>query len=180
MLGKVELIELFKKNDDLPELHDDYSTASYYDASINQETDVWHVDFILRPYPEAMEKTYTGKLFEKHVEHSRVFTAVIGEEEIGWIELGYESWNNRIRIWEFLVKKEFRRQGIGRLLMNKAVELTKEKSARMLVLETQSNNTSAIAFYMKQGFRLIGFDSAAYSNDDIGKKEVRLELGLIP
>jgi hypothetical protein len=48
----------------------------------------------------------------------------------------------------------------------------------MLILETQSCDVSAIDFYLKQGFDLIGFDSAAYSNDDIEKKEVRLEFGL--
>jgi hypothetical protein len=48
----------------------------------------------------------------------------------------------------------------------------------MLVLETQTNNATAISFYLNFGFEFIGFDSAAYSNEDIEKKEVRLELGL--
>ena len=49
----------------------------------------------------------------------------------------------------------------------------------MLVLETQSCNVPAINFYLKQSFTLIGFDIAAYSNDDVEKKEVRLEFGLV-
>jgi ribosomal protein S18 acetylase RimI-like enzyme len=83
-----------------------------------------------------------------------------------------------MRVWEFLVKEEFRRMGIGSLLMNFAVKVAKEKGARMLVLETQSCNVPAITFYLKQGFNLIGFDSAAYSNEDIDKREVRFEMGL--
>lgn len=47
----------------------------------------------------------------------------------------------------------------------------------MLVLETQSCNVQAISFYRKQGFELVGLDSAAYSNDNIEKGEVRLEFG---
>jgi ribosomal protein S18 acetylase RimI-like enzyme len=62
--------------------------------------------------------------------------------------------------------------------MNHAVELAKEKRARMLVLETQSYDVPAIGFYLRFGFELIGFDAAAYSNEDIAKKEVRLEFGL--
>jgi ribosomal protein S18 acetylase RimI-like enzyme len=62
--------------------------------------------------------------------------------------------------------------------MGFAVKVAKEKGARMLVLETQSCNVAAIAFYLKQGFVLIGFDSAAYSNTDLEKKEVRIEMGL--
>ena len=83
-----------------------------------------------------------------------------------------------MRVWEFLVKDEFRRMGVGTLLMDYAVKVAKEKGARMLVLEMQSCNVAAMAFYLKQGFTLIGFDSAAYSNTDIEKKEVRLEMGL--
>jgi ribosomal protein S18 acetylase RimI-like enzyme len=62
--------------------------------------------------------------------------------------------------------------------MNHAVKLGKEKGARMLVLETQSCDVPAIGFYLRFGFELIGFDAAAYSNEDIAKKEVRLEFGL--
>jgi len=83
-----------------------------------------------------------------------------------------------VRIWEFLVREEFRNKGIGTLLIKYAVKLCKEKRARMLVLETQSCNVPAINFYLKHGFDLIGFDTAAYSNEDIGKREVRLEFGL--
>lgn len=47
----------------------------------------------------------------------------------------------------------------------------------MLVLETQSCNVSAIAFYLKHGFELMGLDTAAYSNEDVERGEVRLEFG---
>ena len=49
--------------------------------------------------------------------------------------------------------------------------------ARMLVLETQSCNENAIAFYRKNGFQMIGFDLYAYSNDDPARREVRIEMG---
>jgi hypothetical protein len=48
----------------------------------------------------------------------------------------------------------------------------------MLVLGTQTNDVSALEFSLGFGLDLIGFDSAAYSNKDVAKKEVRLELGL--
>jgi ribosomal protein S18 acetylase RimI-like enzyme len=83
-----------------------------------------------------------------------------------------------MRIWELLIKEEHRRKGIGTQLMQHAIKMAKEKGARMLVLETQSCNVKAIQFYLKHGYKLIGFDTAAYSNQDIEKKEVRLELGL--
>ena len=162
----------------MPKLNSNYLTLSYYDLSIVHEAETWKIELSLKPLEQPLEKSYTGTLFEKHIEEPRVFAAVLDGVRVGWIELGYEKWNNRMRVWEFLVNEGFRRIGIGSLLMGFAVKVAKEKGARMLVLETQSCNVTAIAFYLKQGFNLIGLDSAAYSNEDIKKKEARLELGL--
>ena len=52
-----------------------------------------------------------------------------------------------------------------------------QSGARMAVLETQSCNENAIAFYRKNGFEIIGFDLYAYSNTDPERHEVRLEMG---
>ena len=47
----------------------------------------------------------------------------------------------------------------------------------MLILETQSCNENAIAFYKKNGFTIVGFDLYAYSNADPERHEVRVEMG---
>jgi len=47
----------------------------------------------------------------------------------------------------------------------------------MLVLETQTNNSDAIDF-LRFGFELSGFDKNAYSNNDVEKHEVRLDMGI--
>jgi len=137
------------------------------------------MELTLKSLEKPLRKSYVGTFFEKHVEEPRVFAAVLNGDQAGWIELGYEKWSNRMRVWEFLVAEEFRRMGIGNLLMKFAVKVAKEKGARLLVLETQSCNVPAISFYLKQGFKLIGFDSAAYSNEDIAKREIRMDLGLV-
>ena len=48
----------------------------------------------------------------------------------------------------------------------------------MAVLETQPSNEKAIAFYREYGFEIIGFDLYAYSNDDVKRHEIRVEMGL--
>ena len=45
-----------------------------------------------------------------------------------------------------------------------------------IMLETQSCNLHAIAFYRSQGFRLLGIDSCCYGNYDIARHEVRINL----
>ena len=61
--------------------------------------------------------------------------------------------------------------------MNRITETAGSTGARMIVLETQSCNESAIAFYRKNGFSIIGFDLYAYSNNDPERHEVRIEMG---
>jgi ribosomal protein S18 acetylase RimI-like enzyme len=175
---KVEIIELKKGDACLPRLTYRYVTSGYYSLEIQHELDSWKIELSLKPLEKPWERVSESVFFEDFVEEPRAFAAVLGDEQVGWVELGYHKWNNRMRVWEFLVKEEFRGRGIGVLLMEHAVKLAKEKGARMLVLETQSCNVSAIDFYQRFGFELIGFDKAAYSNEDIERKEVRLEFGL--
>ena len=177
-LSNVEIVELAKEDAYLKEIGSKYTSSHYYDVLVRRDSEGWRIDLARRAFDETLNKNYRGKLFEDHVGEPRVFTAHLGNEEVGWIELGYERWNNRMRVWELLVAEDFRKQGIGTLLMNHAILIARQKGARMLVLETQTNNATAIDFYLKFGFELIGLDTAAYSNDDGAKREVRLELGL--
>jgi ribosomal protein S18 acetylase RimI-like enzyme len=178
ILDRVKIVELMKDDVSVPELKYAYVTTSYYDVSVLYQELCWKVELTLKPLEKPLEKSFVDRLFAEHVEDPRVFATVLAGQQVGWAELGYQRWNNRMRLWEFLVKEEFRRVGIGSLLMQRAIKVAREKRARMLVLETQSCNVPAIDFYVKHGFQLVGFDIAAYSNEDIEKKEVRLEFGL--
>jgi len=175
---KVEIVELRKDYTNLLFLKSRYVTDSYYELSIRHEPEAWKIELCLKPLEKPLEKRYRGRLFEEQVKEPRTFAATLNGEQVGWIELGYEKWNNRMRVWELLVKEEFRRKGIGAVLMKYAIKVARQREARMLVLETQSCDVPAISFYLKQGFDLIGFDLAAYTNKDIKRKEIRLEFGL--
>ena len=73
---------------------------------------------------------------------------------------------------------ELRRgEGIGNALIETIIETAKSSGARMAVLETQTCNERAIAFYKKHGFSLIGFDLYSYSNDDPKRCDLRIEMG---
>jgi ribosomal protein S18 acetylase RimI-like enzyme len=174
---KVRIVELPPRESPV-QIDYEYVSHAYYDVRLWREKDSWKAELIKKTFSEPFTKTFPGRFFEPHVEEPKVFSAKLDELQVGWIEVGYQKWNNIMRVWEFLVKEEYRRRGIGTLLMNCAVKVAREKDARMLVLETQSCNAPAIDFYLKYGFELIGFDTAAYSNNDIEKKEVRLEMGL--
>ena len=174
----VEIVELTKKEAYLKEIVSKYSSSDYYNVSVIRKPEGWGISLSRRALEKTLNKEYHGRLFEDHVGEPRVFVARLDNEEVGWIELGFDKWNNRMRVWEFLVSERFRKRGIGTLLMNHAVTVAHERGVRMLVLETQTNNATAIDFYLKFGFDLIGLDIAAYSNEDVGKREVRLEMGM--
>ena len=79
---------------------------------------------------------------------------------------------------ELWIDEAYRRKGIGTALMDIAVKRAKDEKRRVIMLETQSRNEAAIAFYLSYGFTLIGFDSCAYQNNDLDRKEVRMEMGI--
>lgn len=172
------IIELFKEELPFSKLKFKYITKEHYAVAVFRKKDGWEIQLVLGALPEPIEKRFEGGLFQDFVDELRVFAAELEDKQLGWIELGFQEWNNRMRIWELLVKEGFRRKGIGTLLVDHAVKRSKRRVARMLVVETQSCNIPAINFYLKHGFELVGFDVAAYSNEDIKRKEVRLEFGL--
>ena len=80
-------------------------------------------------------------------------------------------------VTELWVADTLRGKGLGKQLMDKAKEVAQKQKRRALMLETQSCNTNAIGFYLHEGFELIGFDTCCYTNNDIGRREVRINLG---
>ena len=97
---------------------------------------------------------------------------------LGYVEGFLETWNNRYRISNICIfDNTNRRRGIGSLLMDTIMKEASASKVRMVVLETQTCNEIAIAFYRRYGFEIIGFDLYAYYNPDPEKHEVRIEMG---
>ena len=93
---------------------------------------------------------------------------------VALLDVERERWRDTATVWNILVDKSYRRQGLGRELINRAVEWARGHGLRGIVLETQTNNLSACRFYQAMGFQLCGLDDHFYSNDDIGVQEVAL------
>ena len=68
------------------------------------------------------------------------------------------------------VCREYRGQGIGRCLLEKADEVAKELGYRGLTLTAQDNNLSACLFYLAVGFRIGGFDTEVYRGTNQAEK----------
>lgn len=155
-----------------------YTTPGHYRVVSEPHDTGWRVDFVYEAFATPVEKHSESALFEPFVPEPRVFAARIGNRTVGWIELGWESWSGRLRVWELLVDPACRGRGLGRALMARARVIAEERGARMIVLETQTCNVPAIRFYRALGFQWLGCDLAHYTDQDVARGEVRLELGL--
>jgi len=155
-----------------------YTSNNYYDVDIARDLDNFNVSFTKKPFDTTVAKSFIGKLFEPWCEDAKAWGIIKNGDLIAVIETAVENWSNRLRISELWIDDAYHRQGIGTALMDLAVQRAKDENRRAIVLETQSCNETAIAFYLACDFTLIGFDTCCYGNDDITKKEVRLEFGV--
>lgn len=156
-----------------------YVSEYYYDLQVESVVGNYQAKLVRKKFDVPFVNPDRGVdwLYADYWQGATAYGIVTNGELIAVIELFFEDWSNRCRVTELWLKKDYRRQGIGTKLMNLAKEKAKEMGARLLMLETQTSNADAIAFYLAQGFDVIGYDITCYGEKDVERGEVRLELG---
>lgn len=160
----------------LYELDCSYQTRAFYDVVIKSRKSV--VIDIKRRKIRKIHKTLNTKLFEDHIEAPQVFAVWHRKHIVGIIEGSIISSNNLYQIWNLWVDPSYRRQGYGQALLNHMTGVAKDLGCRAIILQVQSCNDPAISFYLARGLYFVGLNTLEYTNDDIQRKEVRLEMGL--
>lgn len=146
-----------------------YLTKGYYD--FRAEDSGFRIRYV--PFQAAVGKSFEDEFFGEWLDEPVGYGAFEDETLLGYAEGALERWNNRFRISNICVFDDSaRHRGIGTALMQAILTEAARTDARMAVLETQSCNVNAIAFYRKNGF-----DLYAYSNTDPERHEVRVEMG---
>lgn len=172
----MRIIELPKEKFEGYELVFTYDTRAYYDLKIRKTEHVFSAEFVRTPC-ELTHKEFTDKLFASYWDDPHAYGLWDENRLLAIMEVTPELWNNRLRITNLFVQAGYRRRGYGSLLITKAKEIARAQGRRALILETQSCNSGAIAFYLSQGLSLMGFNACEYSNEDIEKHEIRMEMG---
>lgn len=176
--GRMHIAELSKEQFSGYEVVFSYVSTAYYDLRMRSSENVFSLELVRTPCA-PVHKEFTDQLFAAHWDDPKAYGLWDGKELRAILEVTPENWNNRLRVTNLCVQEGFRRRGYGTLLMTRAKEIARAQRRRALILETQSCNTAAIAFYLSQGLTLMGLNACEYQNDDVQRHEVRLELGCL-
>ncbi|MBR6029682.1 MAG: GNAT family N-acetyltransferase [Clostridia bacterium] len=164
-----------------------YSTDGYYDVKASKIKVGFqfrlrrvHTGLLFTIGPDEGEEGQ-DKLYAPWWEKAQAW-GVVGEDGqlMAAIETSPEEWTNRLQVTELWVSPALQRQGLGHALMDIAKEQTRSEGRRALILETQSCNVNAIDFYLHEGFFPIGLDTCCYTNYDMERRQVRINMGWIP
>jgi len=162
-----------------------YTANEYYDVHISKTELGFTIELEKKKLEEPVTHTqeeydFPDRLYADHWENAYAWGVLINGELGAAIETDPEMWSNRLRITELWVAQQYQKKGIGHALIEVAKEQARRERRRAVILETQSCNVNAVDFYLHEGFTLIGLDTCCYSNNDLRRKEVRLEFGWFP
>ena len=73
-----------------------------------------------------------------------------------------EAFFKYMYLYDLKVTRDYRRKGVGRLLIDKACEIASEQGYRGIYTQGQDNNLGACLFYVNSGFRIGGLDTDVY------------------
>ncbi|MFD4818465.1 GNAT family N-acetyltransferase [Peribacillus butanolivorans] len=114
-----------------------------------------------------LERAFNLKQLEKELSNisSQFFFVYFNNEVAGYLkvntneaqseEMGAES----LEIKRIYIKKKFQKHGLGKYLLNKAMEIAMERNKKKIWLGVWEKNENAIAFYKKLGFVQTGAHS---------------------
>jgi streptothricin acetyltransferase len=132
----------------------------------------------VHPYTKQYPSNETD--FSKYLSNpdQTFFFAYLDNELAGQIKI-MKYWNGYAYIDDLVVDSKYRKQGIGRALIRRAIEWTRSKGLPGIMLETQNNNVPACSFYENCGLEIRGFDTHLYKGLNPATDEIALYWYLI-
>ncbi|MEM3840782.1 MAG: GNAT family N-acetyltransferase [Candidatus Bathyarchaeia archaeon] len=114
------------------------------------------------PLNEDLEAIFN---FESPNEKCRFFVAEEDGKIVGFSRVHFYRWNKSAYVINLLVDAGYRRRGIGSLLLKAMEDFAREKDARVLMFDTAIDNIPALNLYLKNGFKICGYNEKLYEND---------------
>ena len=107
-----------------------------------------------------LERAFNLKQLEKELSNisSQFFFVYFNNEVAGYLKVNIndaqseEMGNESLEIERIYIKNKFQKHGLGKYLLNKAMEIAMERNKKKIWLGVWEKNENAIAFYKKMGF----------------------------
>ena len=119
-----------------------------------------------------------GKDYEAYIGSVDTLFLVAEEENrvIGFSSISLEKWNNSTWVNQIVVAPKFRRKGYASKMIREMIVWAKKKDVRVVLVESQTGNVVATNFYIKNGFRICGYNDRYYTNQPTDTNEIALFL----
>lgn len=113
---------------------------------------------------------------------TRVVVALDGDGTLcGAITTEFSAWNSRLVIADVRVAPGHRGRGVGRGLVDRALDHGRELGARTAWLEVSNVNAPAVRAYRRMGFTLCGVDLTLYTGTaSEGEQALFMSRSLMP
>lgn len=122
-------------------------------------------DYSIQPFPESevAEMCFPDENYDydKLVKNYVFIGAYDGESCVGLAVLADDMFQY-MYLYDLKVSQKYRRQGVGKALMEKAIEVAHQRNYNGIYTIGQDNNVSACKFYLNVGFEIGGFDNRVY------------------
>ena len=127
------------------------------------ENEVWHYTVEEFAPQDICEMCFPDEGYDyDNLTNDHVFVgAYDGDKCIGLAVLA-DDWFKYMYLDDLKVCNQYRKQGIGKALLDKALEIAHDRKYNGLYTIGQDNNLSACLFYLKMGFVIGGFDNHIY------------------
>jgi len=120
-----------------------------------------------------LERAYNLDQLEQELANrsSQFFFVYYTQEVAGYLKVNTDEAQSEamgadsLEVERIYVKKKFQKHGLGKQLLNKALEIALEQKKKKIWLGVWEENVNAIAFYQKKGFVQSGTHSF-YMGDD--------------
>src|SRR5207244_709389 len=100
---------------------------------------------------------------DSYIEAGRVLVAVSGAEVIGHLQLTGTGDPRQAEIKNMAVREARQGQGIGRQLIQAAVDLVAAEGVTLILVATAAADTGNLRFYQRQGFRMRSVERDAFT-----------------
>ncbi|GAC1359287.1 MAG: hypothetical protein NVS2B12_41640 [Ktedonobacteraceae bacterium] len=104
------------------------------------------------------------------------FVALVDGKIAGAIFLNIDAARSVVNIQDMIVGRQYRRYGVGSLLISCASDWARNHKCWAIILETQNTNYPAIQFYLRNGLEIWSINRSFYPPGDLAH-EIAIFMG---